>query len=74
MTITVCLLAIWIIEASYFMLDLHLYVAIDLYLHSSILRGRSSEYYNKGFGPYLASSVSALRDSFHQSCFLETTV
>ncbi|XP_064404560.1 stAR-related lipid transfer protein 13-like isoform X3 [Halichondria panicea] len=38
------------------------------------MKGRSSEYYNTGFGPYLASSVANLRDSFHPPDFLETTV
>ena len=38
------------------------------------LRGRSAEFYNNAFGPYLASTVTIVKDTFHDMEFLETPV
>jgi len=38
------------------------------------LRGRSADFYNSAFGPYLASTVNLVKDSFHELEFMETPV
>lgn len=38
------------------------------------LRGRSADYYNKGYGAYLASTVSRVRDACEDHNVLETSV
>lgn len=59
---------IYIADVGYYIIALSNLCMYNYITCLLIYRGRSAEYYNKCYGPYLASTVGRVRDILNSGC------